>query len=158
MLITLFFTLLTKIDEGIPRQLLVADDETDVKLAGPARAIKVEVLSKLPVALTIFAALLIYQHNVAVLGEWMLFDHGFPPLISVGILNYSLSIVIAVFFYTYHVSFARFSFHAAVDGQQYIEGYYILYLGGARGVMVIVVGNGHGDTSSNPGRDWLHFT
>ena len=25
--------------------------------------------------------------------------------------------------------------------------------GGARGVMVIVVGNGHGDTSSNPGRD-----
>ena len=31
-------------------------------------------------------------------------------------------------------------------------------LGGARGVMVIVLGNGHGDTSSNPGRDWLHFT
>ena len=29
--------------------------------------------------------------------------------------------------------------------------------GGARCVMVIVVGNGHGDTSSNPGRDWLHF-
>ena len=25
--------------------------------------------------------------------------------------------------------------------------------GGARGVKVIVVGNGHGDTSSNPGRD-----
>ena len=31
-------------------------------------------------------------------------------------------------------------------------------LGGACGVMVIVIGNGHGDTSSNPGRDWLHFT
>ena len=29
---------------------------------------------------------------------------------------------------------------------------------GARGVIVIVVGNSHGDTSSNPGRDWLHFT
>ena len=29
---------------------------------------------------------------------------------------------------------------------------------GARGVMVIVVGNGHGNTSSNPGRHWLHFT
>ena len=29
---------------------------------------------------------------------------------------------------------------------------------GARGVMIIVVGNGHGDTSSNPGRDSLHFT
>ena len=25
---------------------------------------------------------------------------------------------------------------------------------GARGVMVIVVGNGHGDTSSNSGWDW----
>ena len=28
----------------------------------------------------------------------------------------------------------------------------------AHGVMVTVAGNGHGDTSSNPGRDWLHFT
>ena len=34
----------------------------------------------------------------------------------------------------------------------------IWYQVGVRGVMVIVVGNGHGDTSSNPGRDWLHFT
>ena len=30
--------------------------------------------------------------------------------------------------------------------------------GGARSVMVIVVGTGHDDTSSNPGRDRLHFT
>ena len=29
---------------------------------------------------------------------------------------------------------------------------------GPRGVMVIAVGNGHGNTSSNAGRDWLHFT
>ena len=29
---------------------------------------------------------------------------------------------------------------------------------GAHGVIVIAVGNEHGDTSSNPGRDWLHFT
>ena len=28
---------------------------------------------------------------------------------------------------------------------------------GALGVMVIVVGNEHGDTRSNPVRDWLHF-
>ena len=35
---------------------------------------------------------------------------------------------------------------------------YNLLCGGAGGVMVIVVGNGHGDTSSKPGRDWLHFT
>ena len=33
-----------------------------------------------------------------------------------------------------------------------------LSLGGARGAIVIVVGNEHGNTSSNPGRDWLHFT
>ena len=33
----------------------------------------------------------------------------------------------------------------------------VLINGGARGVMVIVVGNGHGDTSSNPGGDRLHF-
>ena len=30
--------------------------------------------------------------------------------------------------------------------------------GGARGVMIIVIGIGHDDTSSNPGREWLHFT
>ena len=30
--------------------------------------------------------------------------------------------------------------------------------GGAHGVVVIAVGNEHGDTSSNPGRYWLHFT
>ena len=34
----------------------------------------------------------------------------------------------------------------------------IINPGVARGVMVIVVGNGYGDTSSNPGRDWLHFS
>ena len=30
-------------------------------------------------------------------------------------------------------------------------------MGGACGVMVIVIGNGHSDTSSNPGRDWFHI-
>ena len=34
----------------------------------------------------------------------------------------------------------------------------LLIHGGARGVMVIVVGIGHDDTSSNAGRDWLHST
>ena len=34
----------------------------------------------------------------------------------------------------------------------------IISLGGACGVMVIVAGYGHGDMSSNPGPDWLHFT
>ena len=33
----------------------------------------------------------------------------------------------------------------------------LVICGGALGVMVIVVGNGHGDTSSNAGRDSLHF-
>ena len=36
--------------------------------------------------------------------------------------------------------------------------YVMFFPGGACGVMVIVVGNGHGDTSSNPGGEWLHFT
>ena len=31
--------------------------------------------------------------------------------------------------------------------------YFCIKLGDARGVMVIVVGNGHVDSSSNPGRD-----
>ena len=35
---------------------------------------------------------------------------------------------------------------------------YCRIFGGAHGVMVIVAGNGHGDTSSSPGQDWLHFT
>ena len=34
----------------------------------------------------------------------------------------------------------------------------MLNSGGARGVMVIVAGYGHGDPSSNLGPDWLHFT
>ncbi len=32
-----------------------------------------------------------------------------------------------------------------------------IFSGGARGVMVIVVGNEHGDTSSNPGQDCFAF-
>ena len=47
-----------------------------------------------------------------------------------------------------------------LDGNtwMHINGHKILVFGGARGVIVIVAGNGHGDTSSKPGRDWLHFT
>ena len=36
---------------------------------------------------------------------------------------------------------------------KFYSGLYI-YLWGARGEIVIVVGNEHGDTSSNPGREW----
>ena len=35
--------------------------------------------------------------------------------------------------------------------------YFPHFAGGARGVMVIVVGNGHGDTSSNPGLNAFHI-
>ena len=48
------------------------------------------------------------------------------------------------------------SYTPAYHTHTYIHTY--IHHGGARGVVVIVVGNGHGDTSSNPGRDWLHFT
>ena len=37
------------------------------------------------------------------------------------------------------------------------NGVMVIVYGSARGVMVIAVGNGPGDSSSNPGRDWLHF-
>ena len=36
---------------------------------------------------------------------------------------------------------------------QILSIYTCIFCGGACGVMVIVVGNGHGDTSSSPGRD-----
>ena len=38
------------------------------------------------------------------------------------------------------------------------EPYNNVVFGGVRGVMVIIAENGHVDMSSNPGRDWLHFT
>ena len=40
----------------------------------------------------------------------------------------------------------------------WLDVFYHLEYGGARRVIIIVVENGHGDTSSNPGRDWLPFT
>ena len=30
--------------------------------------------------------------------------------------------------------------------------------GGTNGIMVIIIGNGHGDPSSNPGHGCLHFS
>ena len=38
-----------------------------------------------------------------------------------------------------------------------IEIIFYIFHGGARGVMVIVVGNGHGDSSSNPGLIAFHI-
>ena len=40
----------------------------------------------------------------------------------------------------------------------FVVRYYTINIFVARGVMVIVAGNGHGDTNSNPGRGQLHFT
>ena len=55
-----------------------------------------------------------------------------------------------------------FSSIYSVVGKELLRHLKNIYLytcrGGARGVMVIVAGNIHGDTSSNPGRDWLDFT
>ena len=33
-----------------------------------------------------------------------------------------------------------------------------IYIWATRGAMAIVIGNGHDDQCSNPGRSWLHFT
>ena len=67
-----------------------------------------------------------------------------------------------VFHEAFHKLMERYKCIAA--GGDYFEGgleFHVCTInksGGARGVMVIVEGIGHGDTSSNPGRDWLHFT
>ena len=44
-------------------------------------------------------------------------------------------------------------FEEQLELSLFTKDYYNNYFGGARGVIVIVVGNGHGDTSSNLGRD-----
>ena len=54
--------------------------------------------------------------------------------------------------------FSRIFLDSLQDSDLPQDDQYVWFYGGARGVMVIVVGNGHGDTSSNPGREWLHFT
>ena len=48
--------------------------------------------------------------------------------------------------------------HIHTKVHTYIHTYIHTYMRSIRRVMVITVGNGHGDTSSNPGRDRLHFT
>ena len=63
--------------------------------------------------------------------------------------------------FSYHVSPYHVSRKQEVDSWELMANWLIYnrdLLGGARSVMVIVVGNGHGDASSNSGRDWLHFT
>ena len=47
----------------------------------------------------------------------------------------------------------RFICHKTQTNKQFITIIYDFYCEGARGVMVIVVGNEHGHTSSNPRRD-----
>ena len=44
------------------------------------------------------------------------------------------------------------------DYNHYTTGISYIWQGAARGAIIIVAGYGHGDTSSNPGPDWLHFT
>ena len=48
--------------------------------------------------------------------------------------------------------------YACMYLRMYTNMYACMYCGGAHGVMVIVAGYGHADTSSNPGPDWLYFT
>ena len=64
-------------------------------------------------------------------------------------------------FITFNISTLFFLICPAEIGVRLIHGLFWFYgistFGGTHGVIVIVVGNGHGDSSSNPGRDWLHF-
>ena len=75
-------------------------------------------------------------------------------------LNYEFQTAIFPYLFPINISFISPTFGFYVDNKQVTLFSFNRnhVLGGARGVMVIVVGNGHGDTSSNRGRDWLHFT
>ena len=72
-------------------------------------------------------------HYIIIYGVWFVTGHFFSRIVKYPV--------------DYHCTFL-----ASLQNNKYRK------LGGACGVMVIVVGNGHGDTSSNHGRDWLHFT
>ena len=66
-------------------------------------------------------------------------------------LNHDL-VVLSVFHPRNHLWSSSLS-----TGTKYMGTSHNIMSCGARGVMVIVAGNGHGDASSNPRRDWLHF-
>ena len=66
--------------------------------------------------------------------------------------------------YMFHFAQKPLVYISSYEGSLHLKDCYkiffifLILLGGARGEMVIVVGNRLGDTSSNPERDWLHFT
>ena len=95
------------------------------------------------------------------------------PHVSVGVVfsPLSLSIISSLCFFLilalYLHILSRASYNclfceAMGKAKNYEKMFWVIILfvggGGALSLMVIVVGNGHGDTSSNPGRDGLHFT
>ena len=99
------------------------------------------------------------------------------PLVTVPNAPITIGIIVTFMFHSFFISLARsryssffsysFSFifilwSAGIAKSTTLQILCFLLIiirsGVVRGVMVIVVGNGHGDTSSNPGRDWLHFT
>ena len=73
------------------------------------------------------------------------------------ILTYSDCFIIEIF--NFIIRLSKFSCSCIIYIYSCIDIMYIKNkVRGARGVIVIVVGNGHSDMSSNPGRGWLHFT
>ena len=72
---------------------------------------------------------------------------------SSDILFHSSSIaVLSEPIFGWEVTFVLFSKTPNIGGDGLMEAIK-KFFGGACGVMVIIVGNGHGNTSSNPGRD-----
>ena len=76
--------------------------------------------------------------------------HLLPPSLSCSIVIHFLSKV--------YILFAFHQFYPGISRNDDSTGTLFCWLSLARGVVVIAVGNEHGDTSSNPGRYWLHFT
>ena len=75
-------------------------------------------------------------------------------------MNYKITFLIVLLDFAYFVNIQLYRWDTLLPIKYIIHEWvlWVLYsCGGAHGVMVIVVGNWHGDTSSYPGRDWLHF-
>ena len=105
---------------------------------------------------------------------WCLFSKNFPLSLKKNIIIYCsvfysisytlcpLHIYIYIYIYIY-ISINIYIYILAyiyiyTHTHKYTHTHTHIYIYIYNGLMVIVVGNGHGDTSSNLGQDWLHFT
>ena len=83
---------------------------------------------------------------------WVFFFSEFVSLIILPFDKYLINITVYILGKTALSSLNRVTY--LLEGKRLLE----TRTEGARGIIFIIVGNGHDDLSSNPGRDRLHFT